>query len=469
MSDPKRRAEVTPVETCPCALQAQPQPRANLLAAAIFVALPPMFFFAFLFRNALDIPYLDDYDAVLSFVNRFVQIQTISDRASYFLAMQHGEFKLLFLHGLACLQFYLRGHIDFRVLSILGDGFILMLAILLWKMFLPDSTYRATRLAFFIPVSWLIFQLQYCEALNFATPGLQHIAVLPFSLGAIYLLVRDSRWSFVLAVVFLIAAVSSDGNGLLVIPVGALILILGRQFARTAIWAMVSSGCIAAYAYRYDTMKSATDPHHSIVSALLRFRPDFVVAFIGGAAGFPFQFRAGSLVLGFLLCACFVYMAWRGYMRRNPAASYCVLFLLLTAVGVAGLRSDFGAANLPSRYMMYSALFLAFAWFAIAEEFSQYSRAPFLSNGIYLGAVALAILFSLSMDLIGGFYIEQRNQDIVKGMTAFEHPTAADPAPSPASARVLLNTAADTQAFHLRARAVLIESMKLGVYRPPPL
>ena len=39
-------------------------------------------------------------------------------------------------------------------------------AILLWKMFLANTKNLAARLAFFIPVSWLLFQLQYVETLG---------------------------------------------------------------------------------------------------------------------------------------------------------------------------------------------------------------------------------------------------------------------------------------------------------------
>jgi hypothetical protein len=446
-----------------------PQSRAKTLIAALVVAIPPIFFYTVLFRKSLNIPFLDDYDALLNFMNEFVQLRTISARTSYILADQHGEIKLFFMQGLACLQFYLAGHIDFRVLSAIANGSVLFMAILLWKMFLPTNRDFASRLAWFIPVPWLIFQLQYYEALNFATVGLQHVVGLVFSLGAIYLLVRGERWAFFNAAGFLILAVASDGDGLLLIPLGLLILILARRHARAVGWLIVSAGCIAAYAYRYDPTLSATHAHQSIFSVAMRFNPAFVIAFIGGAASFPFHFKAGRLILGSLLCIFFVYMTWRGYARKNPAVAYCVLFLLLTATGVAGLRSDFGFAYLPSRYMIFSALFLTFAWFVIVEEFLQYSRAPLLDNGIFLCAVAAAVLFSLTMDLIGFNLIERRNRDLVQAMTQFEHPSSPDAAPSPAPVFSMPDSGGLSNAWNLRARETLLRSIRLGVYRPPPL
>jgi hypothetical protein len=456
-------------ERRPLSQRVSPAPNANILAPALLVAIPPILFYTILFRNAVNIPILDDYDVVLGDLNRLLQLPTLSAKASSFLANQSGEFKLLLLHALSWLQFYFRGPIDFRLLSAVGNGFVLLLAIVLWKMFLPHRKDLAVRLGFFIPVSWLIFQLQYCETLNFATPGLQHIAVLPFSLGAIYLLSRGKGWAFSSALFFLVLAISSDGNGLLVIPVGLLILALARQYARIAVWLVVAAGCIAAYAYRYNVMQSAADPNHSIFSVILRLRPDYVIAFIGSAAGFPFHFKPASLLLGSLLSIFFVAMAWRGYPRRNPAVSYCVLFLLLTAIGVAGLRSDFGAANLPSRYAIYSALFLSFAWMAIVEEVLQYRQVTLVNDGVFLIAVAAALLFSLSMDLIGSMYIAERRRGLIKAMTEFEHPAIAEAAPSPIPPGVFIHSAEDTEQFRQRARAALLQSIKLDVYRPPSL
>ncbi len=429
---------------------------------------PPIFFYTVLFRRALNIPIFDEYDALLNFLNELVQLKTISARTSYFLASQHCEFKLFFMHGLGCLQYYLSGHIDFRLLSAIGNGFVLLLAILLWKMFLPHRDF-ASRLALFIPVSWLIFQFQYFECLNWAIGGLQHVAGLVFSLGAICLLVRGERWAYYNAAAFFILAVSSDGAGLLLVPIGLLILALGRHYRRAAGWLVISAACIFAYAYRYNVMQSGAHAHRSIFSVAMGFRPDYVIAFMGCAASYPFGFKAGGLLLGSLLCIFFAYMTWRGYIRKNPTVACCVLFLLFSSLGAAGLRSDFGASHLPSRYTLYSVLFLAFAWFAIAEDFLQDSRVSLLDNGIFLGAVFTTILFSLSMDFIGFSLMGARDRELVKAMAEFEHPTLTESSPSPSPPVSASLPGEEPNPWNLHARAVMIQSIKLGIYRPPPL
>ncbi|MGA3264779.1 MAG: hypothetical protein ABSC47_12140 [Terracidiphilus sp.] len=466
----RREAEQDLAENRRLSLEASPTSRTKTLIAAFFVTLPAILFYTILFRRTLDIPFYDDSHVFLDFLNQLTMLKDVAAKTSYFLAAQHNEYKLFFAHGLAWLQFYLFGHIDFRMLSAIGNGFVLLLAILLWKMFLPAHKDIATRLAFFIPVSCLLFQFQYWEDLNWATASLQHITVIVFSISAIYLLVRGGLWAFCCALAFLIPAAASNANGFLLIPIGVLILALGRHYARIASWLAVSAGCAAAYAYRYNVMSSQTDSHRSVLSTLHPFRPAYIIAFIGSAGSFPF--KAGCFILGILLCIFFAYMARRGYARRNPQASYSVLFLLLTAVGVAGIRSDFGVAqSLAPRYAIYSALLLIFAWLVIVEEFLQYRRAPLLKNKFYLGAVAVAVLFSLCADAMGLSMLGLRDRALFQAVVAFEHPTLPQPitgiTPQLSGSEALSDAFYQRAAFNQETREMLMQSIKLGIYRPP--
>ena len=51
---------------------------------------------------------------------------------------------------------------------------------------------------------------------------------------------------------------------------------------------------------------------------------------------------ATCLALGTLLLVLFGWLIWRGYVRRNPCVCSSVLFVLLTAAAVSGLRSGQG-------------------------------------------------------------------------------------------------------------------------------
>jgi hypothetical protein len=237
-------------------------------------------------------------------------------------------------------------------------------------------------------------------------------------------------------------------------------------------WLAISTACVAAYAYRFNMMSSQSRLNHSVLSTVLRPRPVYVIGFIGNAAAFPIGARylsldiVLSLFLGLLLCAFFVAMGKRGYVRRNPMVSYCILFLLLTAIGVAGLRSDLGLSqSLGSRYAIYSALFLIFAWFVIVEEFLQHSNVPLLHNHILLAAIAGAVLFSLSMDGMGWRSLAGRDRRIILGMASYEHPVSPNSSIGPILPFPDQGPRMDD--LDRRAPVILRQSTKLGIYKPP--
>ena len=168
----------------------------------------------------VNIPSLDDYDAGLNYLNHSTQISTLSGKFLYLLAAQQNEYKIVFGHAIVWLQYAVFGNVDFRLTCLLGDVFAFFIAGLLWKMFLPNEKNVARRLALFAPVSLLMFQLNYAETLNWALPGLQNINIVFFSLSAIYLLVKQTKSGFCGAVMMLVLAISTSGNGFFIVPVG---------------------------------------------------------------------------------------------------------------------------------------------------------------------------------------------------------------------------------------------------------
>ncbi len=421
--------------------------------SVFLVALPAIIFYAILFREAPDLPSFDDY-GLLQFLNEFTELHSISEKASCFLAAQHNEYKLFFASAIGWLQFVLWGQVSFKLLCVIGNVFVVLLAILLWKMFLPAQKDVATRLSLFIPVSWLLFQLQYWGTVNSPFAGLQNLPVLVFSFAAIYLLVQKSKTTFWGALLFLVLAVAASGNGFLLIPIGILIMVVAREYRRIPVWLAVSAVCIAAYAYHYNAMSSQADRHHSVFATLLRINPAYIVAFIG-CAGSPSA--TVSVILGLLLCGFFIFMAVRGYPRRNPLVSYCVLFLLLTAIGVAGIRSELGIMqSLQSRYTIYSVLLLIFTWFAIVEELSQIRTGDLLRNGLFLGTMLVVVVFSLFMDEIGSLILEGRARETLQAMSVFEHSFTSDPTVGPMPAPPLQQRPSDWNELNHGAREILL-------------
>lgn len=470
-----RRVENTLVE------RSVPGRPLKTLIAAVLVVLPAAIFYSILFRQAINVPREDDYEMILAFLNRMDAVHGGTAKAAYFVAAQFNEYKVFFLHAIVWLDVVLQGHLDFRLLCAIGNGFVVLLAILLWKMFLPECKNRSTKLILFLPVAWFIFQLNYVETLNWAGPSLQNIVVLPFSLGAIYFLMRMTKAGFYLAIVCLVLSVAASGNGFFLVPIGALLLVRRRLYASFAIWLMFSAGCIAVYAYHYNLMSSQSANHHSILATVIHARPLYFFGFVGSAispAFYLFAFvgappaprfhllillaKLSSLVLGFGLCLFFAAMMWRRYFRRNELVAHCILFVLLTALGVTAIRSDFGLGeSLSSRYGMYSVLLLVFAWFAVVEEYLLPARESVRKRATAV-AIAVAVLFAVRTDVVGWRYLANRDGAITRGMAEFEHSEGrlSPVLPFPDQPERMAEE-------EKHALLTLQESVRLGIYRPP--
>ncbi len=432
------------------------------------VFLPALLFFGILSEYLCNLPLFDDYRALLNYLNAEVQTQGVSGKLSYFLASQHNEYKLFFEHAVVWLNIGLAGHLDFRFLCMLGNCFVLVLAVQLWKMFLPDQHGLNRRLIYFIPVSWLLFQLEYVETVDWAMGSLQNLPVIVFSFGSIILLSRPGLRSFLGSMACLALAVGSSGNGFVVIPVGLLMLVRSHRYRRIIPWMLVSAGTLAAYAYRYNFMSSQSPHSQSIFSTLMHIRFDYILAFLGSAAGHPEH--AGpfvrSLIVGLLLCAFYVVVWWQGYFRKRPVVAHCVLFLFITGVGVAGIRSDLGLMqSLSSRYAIYSDLLLIFAWFAIVEESLLPRPTAIATKRMLIAVITTCVLFGLAMDVIGWRSLVRRDSYLVESMTRYQHSSSSHPDIGPLLPLPGQDKHADS--MDQTAGPILERSEALGIYRPP--
>ena len=397
--------------------------RRSVAVSSSLVLAPVAIFYGILFHSLTSIPNEDDYETILAFLNETVRIDGFRRKCIWLITSQHNEYKLIFEHAVAWIQLQFLGHVSIIALGVIGDLFVLFIAGILWAMFLPDENDMAKRLALFVPVAWILFQLQYAETLNFVTASLFNLPAIAFSFCAIYCLCR--RDHFIAASACLVLAVSSSGNGLLMIPLGIVILL--RDVRRLFVWLGVSCLCVGVYAFRYNLMSSQSPSRYgsSVIEAAQRINPLYFLALLGSAGSSPV--RIGAYFLSLTLCAAFVYFGMRGWYRRNPTVAYCIAFVLLTAVGAAALRSDFGVGqSLQSRYAIYSALLLIFLWYAIVENlFHGWTRKQ--RRVVVSVAIAMSICFSVNMDFIGHRYLVDRNARLRTGLFAFQHEGAQTP------------------------------------------
>jgi hypothetical protein len=207
---------------------------------------------------------------------------------------------------------------------------------------------------------------------------------------------------------------------------------------------------------------------HPVIVVLRRLVPGLSIPSDGSAGRFFSESAinvATCLALGTLLLVLFGWLMWRGYIRRNPCVSSSVLFILLTTIGVAGLRSGMGVLeSLSSRYTIYGTLLLILAWMAVAEDFLEHRSETMPRNGLYIATTVAVIVLALCADATDTRALVRRNSEIALGMRAFEHPVTPASTEGP-----VLGDDPDDAEFRAQSREILKDSIRLGVYEPPRL
>ena len=382
------------------------------------ILLPILVFYGILARYIINLPFNDDYPGVLAFLEHYAQLPGRMAKIGYILSAQHNEYKTMFANFVIAVQYTFTGHPNFVLLSWLGNLFLIPLLWLLWKHFMRAEQDRSRRLLFFLPVPFLLFQLQYAETLNWSMPGLQNIPVLVFALACVASLTAQERWSTAGASLFLVLTIAASGNGFLLIPIGAYILIDRRRWAALVAWVAVSLASAAVYFHHYDFHSSQQEKNGSVLHSISHLNPIYTLSFMGSATGSFRHLPYISILLGLALVIAIGRMVWRRYDRVNPTVFYYVAFLLLTAIAVSGIRSKLGLAfSTSNRYRIYSDLLLVCCYVFGAESSMRLtiqSRQRFLQ-----AALAASVLFCVVCDWSGMHFLARRDAEIASGVQRY--------------------------------------------------
>jgi hypothetical protein len=387
------------------------------LLILLTVLLPAVAAYWILYRQALFVPFEDDYAVVLAFADNYDQLPTLRAKVLDIAAEQVNEYKLVFAHSIVAAEIELARHLNFAALTTLGNLFLLPIGYFLWLTYQEGGNDLNRRLLEFLPISFLFFSLTYWPNLNWATTALQNIPVIFFSLTSVYFLlprkmIELTRARLVLACLAAALAAFTSANGFLLGPVGLLILLPRRDYAKSLAWCASFVLPLAAYLYHYSHVARPADIGSYVT------RPLFFLAFLGCGA-VPFRWPAavsGLVILGIL------WLAVRSrFDRINPVAFYFALWIVATALLVAWVR---GAASfaIGSRYSIYSILLLVFCY-SFLDYYLPNRWAAFNRRRFYAACLVLSISICFFADLHAYKKLAARRQMIIAGLEHYR----ADP------------------------------------------
>jgi len=429
--------------------------------------IPPFSFYLLLARALNRLPMDDDYHAQLAFLLQWKKesgIQHIVEILTY----QHNDYRLMFQNAIFGVQYAILGHTDVLTLKVLGDLFVIPLFGVLYLIWRTCGRPRDYTLLAFVPASWTLFQLQYEGTLNFTMGGLQNIPVLLFAVLTCYLAAQSGTGAFWGAFLSLLLCIGSSGNGLFMIPIGAILYLQRREFRMLAGWCGLSAIASLVYFHGYNFATESASHMNNIVGILKHFSPLFFLAFLGNIATIRNPWPA--VLFGAILTGVFIMATRDRLFARCPGLYYSALFFFVTAAAVSGLRSTSGLElSLESRYRINSTVLVILLYFYLADKaYGMRVRPLILRAGACIFGVLL-VGFNLASDRGGEKVLMLKQHRLEAAMSLWEQ---HKPRPS-MSALSPGNPTADPQASAFywpdTYGTVLEDAIREGIYKLPEL
>jgi uncharacterized membrane protein len=356
-------------------------------------------------------------------------------------------------------QWAMTGQVSFRWIIVLGNLLVLGMLWLYWRHSFEQESDLPQRLLLFVPVAYLLMQLNWVENLDWAINDVQTVGVLFFSMACLHFVLQDGRRRFAAACVCGVLACLSSANGFLLLVLGLPVLWQRRRWGQMALWVAVFAAALWMYVYRYVPFGVT----QQLQGATLAAKAVFFLSLMGSAVENMSRFpvKGSAIVLGLLVLATFTAACWKRYDRSNAFAIVTAVWVLLSCALVTQGRSGFGITlSLTGRYKIYSDMLLVFCYVFAAERLAV--KAVRGKRLLYVAALAVTVLLCAGSDYFGKKFLANRQRRVADGLNEFE----ADPAHNPPM--ISLTDQPIPQAEPQHDRVVLNEAIAAGVYRLPP-
>ena len=366
----------------------------------LVILLPPAIYFYLIYSYSLNLPFADDF-TILSQAIRIIQSTNFSEQFSLLFA-SHNEHRVAFTRLAFTLSYALFGEIDFSFLIFLGNAALVALLYLFFKML----NIRHGNLIYFIPISILLFQLQFWKNMTWAASSLQNQYILLFTGLTFYLLSKKSNPGFYSAFFFAVISFFTHGGGWVTIFLGWIILLIQKSYQKSSIWA---GGALLLGFFYFKNFHSSTNVFTGIQS-LEGFKNFlmFYSAFLGSSLSLDKMYIAAGfgVILSFYLC----YLTWDKYFEKNITVFMFMVYIFLNAILVAMARSGLAVENVfAPRYKIVSVILIVLVYMSLAERFSPVTKKwrKFVAIGIIFAATSYFLSFKPGKD-----NLETRNKSL---------------------------------------------------------
>ncbi len=351
------------------------------------LALPIAVFWVVWQHYAVTIPKWDDH-ALRYFLFKTDQEPTLPGKI-YQLFKQHNEHRIVYDRIVSLIDYELFGQLNYVHLMLVGNlSLVGLLAVFMSALRRSGTRQAGQSVLYAVPVALLLFNLSQWENMFWGMASLQNFSVVLWVIAAFYFLSYTNRWGLAFAMGLL--ATLTSGNGLMVWPIGFVLLAFRptpyasaskKNFYRPLIgWLLGAAVVIGLYFTGFEKPDGIAYVRPGAIDLLKGW-----FAVVGAAAevlpmGSPL--RSSMLLGGIMVLITLFIVGWTLWSNRliiseqingllTPKTATvsagksipsitlffwgCTGFILGTAAVVAWARTGFGIDLLiTSRYKMYS-------------------------------------------------------------------------------------------------------------------
>ncbi|TDB64436.1 hypothetical protein [Arundinibacter roseus] len=362
---------------------------------SLTLLLPIGIFFYVWNYYAINIPKWDDH-ALKAFLVEYIQASTFSEKLQALLR-QHNEHRISLTRVFTLLDYILFDGLSFKRLMLYGN--LLLIGILgLWGLLLHKNAKPYYTL---LPVPFIWLTLAHYENMYWGMAAIQNFGVVVLAAWTLFCCISRSRNLFLLSLALAVITCLTSGNGLLVLPIGAVTLFLAPRWRRLLAWLVMSGVLLFGYFNWYT--RSPANPEATFgvgkyIKGFLYFLGSFAESLPVNDHFFVCLLFGGILFLvAMSIISTTLFRIIRNRYEYDFAKItdlFCLgvlLFILGTTALVVYSRVGFGLEGLlTSRYKIYSFLLLLVAYLYIVIPIRGSFLSPYVSGIIFLN-----VLYSL--------------------------------------------------------------------------
>lgn len=331
-----------------------------------------------------NIVYWDEFDTALDLL---LALDTGVDARGFFerIFAINNEHRMITSRLLFVASWWTTGTVDFGVVGAIGNLFLVVLCLTL--LVAADTLERRVRLG--LVLAAFMFQLGHYENFLWSGSSIDHFQVVMLAVGAIVGLARGTKPAFGVAGVLAVLATFTLAQGLVIWPVGALMLWRARRRSGFWVWLVLAALTGVAFFQGFELNAGHQIASQKGVAEVLIYWLSLL--------GAPLALGHGAVApyAGVLLLAGIVWLGLRGGWGQEtvmlPVALYCLGALALIAIG----RAEVAGGQLQSRYMVLSAL----AWVTLLFGSLEHLTNPLRPWRVLLACLPVLAAFNVAANL----------------------------------------------------------------------